>query len=473
MSSTINKKVFECYPKDDKDIICSMSLRNYHIFALQLFASLGLHVFDVGSDIYVLIDQYGRNKLTFACCLTIMILSFLSSSIIFGFFSSSSKTKKGARFTLKTNERSKDKKSKILKRWLLVRDTILGFFQLGIFFEAKKSLDIGEKTHTFIWSRIIEGLLESCPQSLFQLFIVLKNADTYSNEQLMRYYFSIFISVLNLTSALITFEFYRYDYERNIKINYDLIRTRELYKQVKKLTITSQYGVMLFIHRLSEISSRMGLLACLGCIFNGFSIIYILSADWIISTTIFILISSNCCARIHERDFLRTLTLGMLLYPFLRQLLFLPAYWKPFTSPLPGETELEYSYDNYHWLTIFTGNGIVSGILTYNLIINYTSLSLSLFVISITSMSCFLINIISLYFIISWNRTNTFSTCIFTCCCKNREKEYTHKFESFTCFKNIALLKCCCNKTIDRKNSEIAITTENSDNDEPLNEIIT
>ena len=95
----------------------------------------------------------------------------------------------------------------------------------------------------------------------------------------MRYYFSIFISVLNLTSALITFEFYRYDYERNIKINYDLIRTRDLYKQVKKLTITSQYGVMLFIHRLSEISSRMGLLACLGCIFNGFSIIYILSAD--------------------------------------------------------------------------------------------------------------------------------------------------------------------------------------------------
>ena len=81
-----------------------MNLRNYHIFALQLFASLGLHVFDVGSDIYVLIDQYNTNKLTFACCLTIMILSFISSSIITGFFSSGSDTKKGERFKLKKVE---------------------------------------------------------------------------------------------------------------------------------------------------------------------------------------------------------------------------------------------------------------------------------------------------------------------------------------------------------------------------------
>ena len=158
---------------------------------------------------------------------------------------------------------------------------------------------------------------------------------------------------------------------------------------------------------------------------------------------------------------------------YLRQILFLPAYWKPFTSPLPRETEKEYSHDNYHWITIFTGNGIISGFLIYNLINYYTSLSLSLFVISITSMSCFFINIISLYFIISWNRTNMFSTGIFTYCCKNREKEYTHKFKSFTCFKNMALLKCCCNKKIDRKNSEIIITTVEDDNNEPLNEIIT
>ena len=79
-----------------------MNLRNYHTFALQLFASLGLHVFDVGSDIYVLIDQYGRNKLTFACCLTIMILSFVSSSIISGLFQRSD-IKKGAKLRTKLN----------------------------------------------------------------------------------------------------------------------------------------------------------------------------------------------------------------------------------------------------------------------------------------------------------------------------------------------------------------------------------
>ena len=45
----------------------------------------------------------------------------------------------------------------------------MGGYQFGIFIEAYYSIKIGEKTHTFVWSRVIEGLVESCPQSLFQL----------------------------------------------------------------------------------------------------------------------------------------------------------------------------------------------------------------------------------------------------------------------------------------------------------------
>ena len=93
---------------------------------------------------------------------------------------------------------------------------------------------------------------------------------------------------------------------------------------------------MLFIHRLTEISSRMGLLACLGCIFDGFAIIYILSADWIISTIIFVLVDTSCFSytSINCKDILLHFSIN-----YLRQILFLPAYWKPFTSPLPRETE--------------------------------------------------------------------------------------------------------------------------------------
>ncbi len=212
------------------------------------------------------------------------------------------------------------------------------------------------------------------------------------------------------------------------------------------------------------------------CIFDGFSIIYILSVDWVLSSIIYNYIET----RRFSREQVKCMTkITHFVGNTTRQLLFLPSYWKPFTSPLPGETDEEYSYDNYHWITIFTGNGVISGFLIYNLINNYTSLSLSLFVISISSMSCFLINIISLYFVISWNRTNTFSAGIFSYCCKKGEKEYTHKFKSFTCFKNMLLFKCCCNKTIDRNNSGIDVTAieqditpQNDNNLEPENEIV-
>ena len=47
----------------------------------------------------------------------------------------------------------------------------MGIFQVGIFREAYLSYKIGEKTPTYVWTRSIEGLIESCPQSLFQLYV--------------------------------------------------------------------------------------------------------------------------------------------------------------------------------------------------------------------------------------------------------------------------------------------------------------
>ena len=44
--------------------------------------SLCLHVFDVGSDIFVLVDLYGKDIKLFSTCLGIIILSFFASSMI-------------------------------------------------------------------------------------------------------------------------------------------------------------------------------------------------------------------------------------------------------------------------------------------------------------------------------------------------------------------------------------------------------
>ena len=75
---------------------------------------------------------------------------------------------------------------------------------------------MGEKTHTFILEQVIEGLLESCPQSLFQLFIALKNSETFTGYDIIRYYSSIIISLVNLSMVLVTFEIYRYEYEKEM-----------------------------------------------------------------------------------------------------------------------------------------------------------------------------------------------------------------------------------------------------------------
>ena len=134
-------------------------------------------------------------------------------------------------------------------------------------------MKIGEKTHTFVWSRVIEGLLESCPQSLFQLFIALKGADTFTILDMSRYYASIGISLLNLSMVLITFEIYRYEYER-----------RKGYIQgIQKITMFSPYGLVLTLYRLTEISSRMGLLGCIGYMYNGYAILTALLFDYILS----------------------------------------------------------------------------------------------------------------------------------------------------------------------------------------------
>ena len=427
-------KILCCFSKCCKkycfNCCCNCYISYYCFFVLSLLMSLGLHVFDVGSDIFVLVDLYSKDIKLFSTCLGIIILSFFASSIISGFGQTKPDVRPGEIFENDTFKKSK------CRRFL---DLLLGFFQLGIFIEAYYSIIIGEKTHTFIWSRVIEGLLESCPQSLFQLFIVLKGGETFSILDMSKYYISIVISLLNLSMALVTFEIYRYEYERrkgHVPIN-----------GITKITMLSPYGLVLTLYRLTEISSRMGLLGCLGYMYNGYAILIALLFYYILSIILnFVILKCK-------------VSKGSFVFFLFYKILFLPAYWKPFTTRLPGNTEKEYYYDIYHWLSKYLNNGIISILLITKLIADNNNLSFT--IISISSISCFILNIPLLYFVILWNRSTIFTLDFFyikTCWCPKRNN--LNKFEPMGCCK----CNHCCrfsNEIVDVSSNRTINTSSN------------
>ena len=55
----------------------------------------------------------------------------------------------------------------------LFRACFFGLTQLEIFVDAYFSIRDGEKTESFAYSRLFEGMVEAAPQALLQLYIVL------------------------------------------------------------------------------------------------------------------------------------------------------------------------------------------------------------------------------------------------------------------------------------------------------------
>ena len=425
-----------CCKKYCSNCCCDFYISYYSFFVLSLLMSLGLHVFDVGSDIFVLVDLYGKDTKLFSTCLGIIILSFFASSMISCFGQTKSDVRPGEIFK-NTNIHQNSCKKRLL-------NLLLGFFQFGIFIEAYYSIKIGEKTHTFVWSRVIEGLVESCPQSLFQLFIVLKGAETFSFFDMTKYYISIIISLLNLSMVLVTFEIYRYEYERR--------KGHAPIKGITKITMFSPYGLVLTLYRLTEISSRMGLLGCIGYMYNGYAILIALLFDYLLSIILNFLIL-KC-----------KVSTGSLLFFSFSNILFLPAYWKPFTTRLPGNTDEEYYYDIYHWLSKYLNNGIISVLLITKLINDTNNLSFT--IISISSISCFILNIPLLYFVILWNRSTIFTLDFFyikTCWCPKRNN--LNKFKPLVCCKHCCsfpnkLMDVSSNKIMDVSSNKIDILSE-------------
>jgi hypothetical protein len=186
-------------------------------------------------------------------------------------------------------------------------------------FKNFNQVDVNGEKLDYIDIRMTESLLESAPQSLFQLFLILKNVSSYTYDQITIYYLSISVSILSLVISLVSYEVIYYNNKRirflvkNIRgaistretlntdsetfyiesefnskiggIHMDGLKNDNLfdirYKFLKKNT---RYIGLLFLYRLTEVKSRIGLLATIGNMYNGYYIIIFLFCDFFIST---------------------------------------------------------------------------------------------------------------------------------------------------------------------------------------------
>lgn len=427
------KTCIKCCP--NKNYLCIFHIPYYFFFVCSILFSLSLQLFDLGSDIYVLIDLYNQEIYYFYCCLSILILTSFVNSILSMFMSSNKRTKPAEKlYEARYHGPLSDKN--MLDIFI---NFILGLTQLSIFKEVYYSVKNEGKTHSFIWGRLLEGILESAPQSLFQLFIILKTYQSKSIMDISRYYLSICLSVINLAICLVSFEVYKY------KTLYTLDRIFH----IEELSYLSPYVIVLLFFRLFEISSRLIFVGLLSYITqNGFTIIFFLITDLIISGYLqylldFLPINKNYKSGIyleHVKNIKDKTSCNIIIclfeiilyFPFLK-LGNLVALWIPV---IEQRLEDQKKYNTYHYSIKFITDLFCIGMIIYKFIEgNY---NVTFLVLSIISLSGFIIKNILLFLLQKWipNREEN-----------RKDYRYLYKFKPINlgccnnCFKN-----CCSAK---------------------------
>ena len=276
----------------DEKILCNIEIKYYVLFVLSMLSGIILHLSDVASDIYVLVNLYNTQIHYFYNCLTILCLSFFGSSIVAMFYLSDETVKVDQKVEIFTflknknwdennnldqNNNKKSKQSYLEIIAQLIFRFFLGISQISIFIETYYSLKIGSKTQGYIWSRLIEGLIESSPQTLFQLYITTLNSNIKTFDQQIYYFISIFISIVSFTLSLTSFEIARFRYQ--VKSN-----SMTIVRNVKRLSYFSPYIIVIMIYRFNEIISRMFILTSFGYFLgHGNFILITLGIDLIVT----------------------------------------------------------------------------------------------------------------------------------------------------------------------------------------------
>ena len=141
--------------------------KNYFILALVL--SLILHVVDFVTDVQFTLSMRDQPNYYNISIMIIFLTSVTNTSIGFLIHEVQMKTHPNAKI------RNKFLRENALKKLCrLYFETLLGFFQVEVIIAGINSIRLGKKTVVFAAVRYMEGIIESCPESLLQLFILLR-----------------------------------------------------------------------------------------------------------------------------------------------------------------------------------------------------------------------------------------------------------------------------------------------------------
>ena len=389
---------------------CCCNVTHYGLFVAQLIFTVGFHFWDIGSDIFVLIDLKNNNTEYFALCLVIILLPIIATDI--------------------NSFKLLRKNTCDCKGFLYMIVMFFGWsvLQGNVFYSLYNSIKSEKKDYEFVDLRLRESLLESAPEALFQMFILLKSTSTYTYNQLVIYYLSITNSILSLTSSLISYELYMH----NLNINEGYVLGIKLLSTEFTLYMTSKHIFVLFFYRLTEIFSRIGLVSCVGYLYDGYVILWFLLGEFIFSSLLHSVKSIKNCDFIYyveetgEIYIFRTVI--MFLMQSVKRLKELSVYPYKF---LVNNKKTKMLVDintrgnpKFHFTCRYLSNAIISVIIIYSL--STENYSYSFNVISISSICCFVVNIPLLLFILSYSynfKENVHmlrkTTCGCECSCKN------------------------------------------------------
>lgn len=262
---------------------------------IMVLFSISLYYFDIITDILVAKDLYDSKSQYFPTCIGIILLSVIGSALIQLF--SRSEINRIVKNTANRNKvggiYSGGRPRQTVRK--ITRDDVLDGFAMcceicimftyfasqlpylitSVMYFVKESLE-----REIANLKVIEALLESGPESLFQLFIIMNTYEENTAENMSTYYSSITISLLNLAYTMVEYEIKKYSWQHK-----SLLKTNKNVSYFKKypptLSLNSPFVFVLFCYRFTEIFSRAGLLASIGYVYDGNYIFYALAFDFV------------------------------------------------------------------------------------------------------------------------------------------------------------------------------------------------
>ena len=113
------------------------------------------------------------------------------------------------------------RENKLIKLLRFYFEAIQGILQLEVLIAGINSIRLGKKTMVFAAVRYMEGLIESCPESLLQLFILLRLRGSISYFESYTILLSLFVSFLSLTFGISNYEKWIAKFEGHYAISYN------------------------------------------------------------------------------------------------------------------------------------------------------------------------------------------------------------------------------------------------------------